>query len=241
MRWKIPAGALIALAFLVPAAPAAAQFESPGKDAACQTVERKVYQDVRKIVAVDLDTPTDQEIRVLTAQLLHWAKVDKLAGLQDTVEQRLKGTPEELRAFLKKGVPNVWTTDLRIKVNQSMTGAGVNVKKAAQVTLDNGSADALLAYLNDGVYTARELDCASQPTPTPSASPSVTPSATPSTTPTGAATPTASASLGAGGEGGGLPKTGANTAIVASVGAVLLLLGGIGFLIGRRRRSRFVA
>ncbi|MEU7678010.1 LPXTG cell wall anchor domain-containing protein [Micromonospora taraxaci] len=238
MRWKIPAGALIALAFLVPAAPAAAQFESPGLDAACQTVERKVYQDVRKLVAVDLDTPTDQEIRVLTAQLLHTANVDKLTVLQGAIDKQLKGTPEELRAFLKKDVPNVWMVDLRIKVGQSMTGAGVNVKKAAQVTLDNGSLDALLAYLNDGVYTARELDCASQPTPTPSVTPSVTPSATTTDAPT--ATPSTSLAA-AGGEGGGLPLTGANTATVVSVGGALLLLGGTGFLIGRRRRSRFVA
>ncbi|MCZ7377670.1 LPXTG cell wall anchor domain-containing protein [Micromonospora sp. WMMC250] len=238
MRWKIPAGALIALAFLVPAAPAAAQFESPGLDAACQTVERKVYQDVRKLVAVDLDTPTDREIRVLTAQLLHAANVDKLTVLQGAIDKKLKGTPEELRAFLKKDVPNVWMVDLRIKVNQSMTGAGVNVKQAAQVTLDDGSLDVLLAYLNDGVYTARELDCASQPTPTPSA----TPSATPSPTTTDAPTPAPSTSLAAGGgEGGGLPLTGANTATVISVGGALVLLGGIGFLIGRRRRSRFVA
>ncbi|MGA4730674.1 LPXTG cell wall anchor domain-containing protein [Micromonospora taraxaci] len=234
MRWKIPAGALIALAFLVPAAPAAAQFESPGLDAACQTVERKVYQDVRKLVAVDLDTPTDQEIRVLTAQLLHTANVDKLTVLQGVIDKQLKGTPEELRAFLKKDVPNVWMVDLRIKVGQSMTGAGVNVKNAAQVTLDDGSLDALLAYLNDGVYTARELDCAAKPTPTPSV--------TPSATTTDAPTPAPSTSLAAGGgEGGGLPLTGANTATVVSVGGALLLLGGAGFLIGRRRQSRFVA
>ncbi|MEU8214742.1 LPXTG cell wall anchor domain-containing protein [Micromonospora taraxaci] len=238
MRWKIPAGALIALAFLVPAAPAAAQFESPGLDAACQTVERKVYQDVRKLIAVDLDTPTDQEIRVLTAQLLHTANVDKLTVLQGAIDKQLQGTPEELRAFLKKDVPNVWMVDLRIKVGQSMTGAGVNVKNAAQVTLDDGSLDALLAYLNDGVYTARELDCASQPSPTPSVTPSVTPSATT----TDAPTPAPSTSLAAaGGEGGGLPLTGANTATAVSVGGALLLLGGAGFLIGRRRQSRFVA
>lgn len=43
------------------------------------------------------------------------------------------------------------------------------------------------------------------------------------------------------GEGGGLPVTGANTATVAGIGGALLLLGGAGYLIGRRRRSSFVA
>ncbi|MEU4333062.1 LPXTG cell wall anchor domain-containing protein [Micromonospora lupini] len=35
--------------------------------------------------------------------------------------------------------------------------------------------------------------------------------------------------------------TGADTATVASIGGALLFLGGAGYLIGRRRRSRFVA
>jgi LPXTG-motif cell wall-anchored protein len=35
--------------------------------------------------------------------------------------------------------------------------------------------------------------------------------------------------------------TGADAATVAGVGGTLLLLGGAGYVIGRRRRSRFVA
>lgn len=41
MRWKIPAGVAIALAFMVPAAPAVAQTGSLGLNETCQTVERK--------------------------------------------------------------------------------------------------------------------------------------------------------------------------------------------------------
>ena len=125
-----------------------------------------------------------------------------------------------------------------------MTGAGPNVRAAAQKVLDDPSVEAYLAYLNIGLYEARALDCASQPTATPTPSqPTTTPTATPSATSTVVPPVTPSASLGApgGGEGGGLPVTGADTATVAGVGGALLLLGGAGYVIGRRRRSRFVA
>ncbi|MFI6067252.1 LPXTG cell wall anchor domain-containing protein [Micromonospora sp. NPDC051227] len=243
MRWKFPAGALLALAFLIPAAPAVAQIESPGLNEACQTVERKVYKDIRELVTIDLDTATEQEVRVLAAQILSAANADSLPVLPGAIQEALKGTEADLRAFLKTGMQNAWSTALRITVVRTLTDAGANVEAAAQKVLGEATIDAYLAYLNDGLYTARELDCASQPAPTPTAQP--TPSATPSATTTAAPTPTASASLGApggeGGEGGGLPVTGADTATVAGIGGVLLLLGGAGYLIGRRRRSRFVA
>ncbi|WP_328414455.1 ALF repeat-containing protein [Micromonospora sp. NBC_00389] len=242
MRWKVPAGALMALAFLIPAAPAVAQTESPGLNEACQTVERKVYKDIRELVTIDLDTATDVQVRVLAAQILATANADSLPVLPRVIQERLNGTADDLRAFLKADVQNAWSTDLRITVVRTLTGAGANVKAAAQKVLDDGAIDAYLAYLNNGLYAARALDCASQPTPTPTSQPTPTPSATPSATTTVAPTPTTSASLGApGGEGGGLAVTGADTATVAGIGGALLLLGGAGYLIGRRRRSRFVA
>ncbi|MFE9919390.1 LPXTG cell wall anchor domain-containing protein [Micromonospora sp. NPDC005553] len=243
MRWKFPAGALLALAFLIPAAPAMAQIESPGLNEACQTVERKTYKDIRELFTIDLDTAPEQEIRVLAAQILSAANADSLPILPGAIQEALKGTEEELRAFLKTNVQAAWSTALRITVVRTLTDAGPNVEAAAQTVLREAAVDAYLAYLNDGLYAARELDCASQPTPTPTSQP--TPSATPSASTTAAPTPTASASPGApggeGGEGGGLPVTGADTATVAGIGSVLLLLGGAGYLIGRRRRSRFVA
>lgn len=115
-------------------------------------------------------------------------------------------------------------------MTRTLSRAGANVKATAGDVLDHGDTDALLAYLNEGLYAARALDCASQPTSTPSA------------TPTATSMPTASASPGTpGGEGGGLPVTGADTGALAGAGGALLLLGGVGYLIGRRRRSRFVA
>jgi LPXTG-motif cell wall-anchored protein len=46
---------------------------------------------------------------------------------------------------------------------------------------------------------------------------------------------------GGGAGGGGLPVTGASTGIVAGAGAVLLAAGAFGFVLARRRRTRFVA
>ncbi|MBF9127907.1 ALF repeat-containing protein [Plantactinospora sp. S1510] len=238
MRWKVPAGVLVALAFLIPATPAVAQTESPGLNENCQTVERKVYKDIRELVTIDLDTATDREVRVLTAQILAAANADSFSVLPRVIQERLNGPADELRAFLKADVQKAWSTDLRITVVRTLTRAGANVKAAAQKVLDEAAIDAYLAYLNNGLYAARALDCAAQPTPTPTA----TPSATPSATTTVAPTPTSSASPGVpGGEGGGLPVTGAGTATVVSIGGVLLLLGFASYLVGRRRRSRFVA
>ncbi|MFG3577666.1 ALF repeat-containing protein [Micromonospora chersina] len=243
MRWKLSAGVLMALAFLIPAAPATAQTEPPVLNEACQTVERKVYTDIRELVTIDLDTATNVEVRVLANQILAAAKADSLPVLPDAIQDHLDGTADDLRAFLKADVQTAWSTALRVTVVRTLTGAGTNVKAAAQKALDEGTIDAYLAYLNNGLYAARALDCASQPTATPTSQPTATPSATPSATTTIAPAPASSATLGApgGGEGGGLPVTGADTATVAGIGGALLLLGGAGYLIGRRRRSRFVA
>ncbi|MDP9815232.1 LPXTG cell wall anchor domain-containing protein [Spirilliplanes yamanashiensis] len=238
MYRKVSAGVLLAMALLVPAAPAAAQAGTPGLDASCQTVERKLFTDIRKLVTVDLDTATDDELLDVANRVLDAAKADKLPVLPRAMEQQLEDPAEELRAFLKQGMLNAWTADLRISIGRTMGGAGTNVRKASQEALDNATFDAYLAYLNEGLYAARALDCASQPSPTPTA----TPTATPSTTPTVAPVPTPSAGTDTpDGEGGGLPVTGSDTGMVAGVGGVLLLLGGAGYLIGRRRRSRFVA
>ncbi|MEW2540993.1 LPXTG cell wall anchor domain-containing protein [Micromonospora chalcea] len=244
MRWKIPAGALVALAFVIPAAPAAAQAAAPGLNDACQTVERKVYKDFRELVTIDLDTANVSELRLLAYRLLAEAQAESLPVLPGEIEERLKGTSDDLRAYLKN-VENRWATALRVSIGQTMTGAGPNVRAAAQKVLDNPSVDAYLAYLNNGLYEARALDCASQPTPTPS-QPTTTPTATPSATSTVVPPLSPSSSVGVpggdgGGEGGGLPVTGSDTATVAGIGGALLLLGGASYVIGRRRRSRFVA
>lgn len=163
MRWKLPAGVLMALAFLVPAAPATAQTEPPVLNEACQTVERKVYKDIRELVTIDLDSATDVEVRVLANQILAAAKADSLPVLPDAIQERLDGTADDLRAFLKADVRKAWSTALRVTVVRTLTGAGVNVKAAAQKALDEGTVDVYLAYLNNGLYAARALDCASQP------------------------------------------------------------------------------
>lgn len=244
MLKKISAGALMALAFLMPAAPAAAEPGTPVLNEACQTVEPKAFPDLRELITIDLDTADAGQVRVLAYRLLEAANATPLTVLPGRIEEALKGSEEDLRAFLKKDVLISWTHDLRIAVGQAMTNGGTNVKATANKVLDDGSIDALLAYLTKGLYAARALDCASQPTPKPTVTTSTSPSVKPSAT----ATATASAAPGTtggeegdGGEGGGLPVTGAATGTVAGVGGALLVLGAVGYLIGRRRRARFEA
>ncbi|HEX5202045.1 LPXTG cell wall anchor domain-containing protein [Paractinoplanes rhizophilus] len=241
MRWKTSAGVLIALAFLIPATPAMARTDAAGLDSACHTVERRVFKDIRELVTIDLDTATDVQIRLLANQIQAEAKAESLPVLPDEVQERLDGTADELRAFLKTGMPQAWTVALRVEVVRTLTDAGANVNAEAQKVLDAGTVDTYLTYLNDGLYAARALDCASQPTAPPPVTPTATKTAAPiPASPTGAATSSAASGT-AGGEGGGLPVTGSNIGAVAGIGGALLLLGGAGYLIGRRRRSRFVA
>ncbi|XVU24128.1 LPXTG cell wall anchor domain-containing protein [Actinoplanes sp. CA-054009] len=253
MRGKIAAGVLMALAFLIPAAPAMAQAEPPVLGADCQPVERKVFKDVRRLFTIDLDTATDTEVRLLANQIL--AATESLPVLPPALQKKMDGTPEELRAFLKDDWAAAWAHDLRISIGRTMPeDAGANVKAAANKVLDGNSVDDYLAYLNEGLYTARALDCAAQPTPKPTVKPTSTATATPAPTSTaGSSAPTtapasssapgtpAAGSEDSGGEGGGLPVTGTATGVVVGIGGVLLILGVAGFVIGRRRRSRFVA
>jgi hypothetical protein len=174
-------------------------------------------------------------VRVLANQILNAATKESLPVLPPALQQRLGGTTDDLRTFLKNGVLDAWTTVLRISVVRTLSGAGAKVHAAAQKALDDETIDAYLAFLNDGLYAARALDCASS-------HPTATPSQTPTATTTAAAVPPASAGGGAsGGEGGGLPVTGSDTVTVAGIGVALLLIGGAGDLMARRRRSRFVA
>jgi outer membrane protein TolC len=105
MRWKMTVGVLVALAFLVPAAPAMAQTGPTGLNEACQTVERKVYKDIRTLVTIDLDTATDVELRVLANQILAAAKADTLPVLSGAVQARLDGTAEKKRSTPEASMP----------------------------------------------------------------------------------------------------------------------------------------
>ncbi|MER7282123.1 cell wall protein [Dactylosporangium sp. NPDC000244] len=164
MRWKIPAALLLAVALLIPATPAAAQAESPATS--CQAV---FYADIRELVTIDLDTASDIDVRVLANRIMAAAVADALTTLPGRMQARLDGSAGDLRAFLKTSLWGVWSTDLRIAVNRTMPNAGSHVQAAAQEALDNGTVDAFLAYLNDGLYIARALDCAYQPAASASA------------------------------------------------------------------------
>lgn len=159
MRWKLPAGVLLATALLVAptAAPAQVTTMSPALAAAtCQTI---VFKDLRQLIIIDLDSATDTQVRLLANQLLVEAKAEALTTLPGRIQARLDGTPADLRTFLKTGYQSSWATDLRIAVNRTMPGAGPNVQAAAQTALDNGTTDVFLAYLDHGLYFARAQDC----------------------------------------------------------------------------------
>ena len=233
MRWSVPACVLMALAFLVPAAQAVAEPGSPVLNQACQPVERKVYKDIRELVTIDLDTASDTDVRVLANQILSVARAESLTGLPTRIQERLDGSADDLRAFLKTNLLTVWTVDLRVAVVQTLPGAGPNVNTAAQTVLDNPTIDGYLAYLNDGLYVARALDCASaSPSPSTSASTSPSPSASASTS--ASASVSASSSAAAAGT---LPTTGANSGLLALGGAVLILFGSGVVLFARRFRT----
>jgi len=119
-----------------------------------------LYTDIRELVTIDLDTASNIDIRVLANQILAAAKADSLATLPSRLQTQLDGTADALRAFLKTNLRTVWTIDLRIAVNRTISGAGPNVQAAGQEVLDNGTVDAFLDYLNGGLYVARALDCA---------------------------------------------------------------------------------
>jgi hypothetical protein len=152
MRWKIPAGVVLALALLTPPASAAAAAQTT----TCPTVF--VYADFRERVTIDLDTASDTEVRLLANQLQAEAKAEKLTTSPGRFQTALDGTPENLRTYLKSGWQSSWRIDLRVAVNQTMSAGGPNVKAAAQVVLDDGTVEAFLAFQNDGRYLARAAD-----------------------------------------------------------------------------------
>ncbi|AGL17268.1 LPXTG cell wall anchor domain-containing protein [Actinoplanes sp. N902-109] len=95
-----------------------------------------------------------------------------------------------------------------------------------------GSTDFLLAVWAPGAGPS--------PSPTPAATPTTTKPATGGGTGDGS-TGDGSSDGQAGGDGGGLPVTGTKTALVAGIGLALLLAGGAGLLVARRRKTRFLA
>jgi LPXTG-motif cell wall-anchored protein len=235
MRWSIPAGVVMALAILVPAAPAVAQSGTPGLNASCQTVERKVYKDMREFVTGDLDGDSVTQVRVLANQILAEATAESLNNLPFQLQERLDGSAADLLAFLKTDLVAVWTIDLRVAVNQTMAGAGTNVRAAAQKALDTGNVDAYLAYLNDGLYVARALDCASAPPASASAATSPPPSVPASASPVSASAAVSVSTSVSASAAGTLPTTGTNTSLLVLGGAALILFGIGAVLVARVR------
>jgi hypothetical protein len=97
------------------------------------------HRYVRELVTIDLDSATDVQARILANQILAEANAESLPVLPRAVQERLDGTADDLRTFLKSGLQKAWTTDLRISAVRTLTGAGANVKAAAQKVLDDGA------------------------------------------------------------------------------------------------------
>jgi hypothetical protein len=97
------------------------------------------HRYVRELVTIDLDSATDVQARILANQIPAEANAESLPVLPRAVQERLDGTADELRTFLKAALQKAWTTDLRISAVRTLTGAGANVKAAAQKVLDDGA------------------------------------------------------------------------------------------------------
>lgn len=128
-----------------------------------------MYKDIRELTTIDPDTADITEVQILANQLLTKANDDSFVATPRALQEALDGGDDDLRKFIKTGIHATWSTDLAIKISQAMTAGDTNVDVTAQEVLDTSSMDAHLAFLNDGLYAAHELDCATQATPTPSA------------------------------------------------------------------------
>ncbi|BCJ75921.1 hypothetical protein CS0771_54650 [Catellatospora sp. IY07-71] len=157
MRWKALAGIVAVLAWLVPAAPAAAADPAEiGLEAACRLGQPVTYPDLRPLLAVDVDALTDTEVRVTVNQVLAASK-DRYVGVTQRAQEALDGT-QDIREFLESRALVVWNTDLRVLTSQVMSAGGAHVKAAANKVLDDGGIDATLGFVNDGQHEARALD-----------------------------------------------------------------------------------
>ncbi|MEV0272411.1 hypothetical protein AB0H43_26845 [Hamadaea sp. NPDC050747] len=162
MRWKTLAGVVIALAWLVPAVPAAAVEPTPiGLDQACRLGQPVTYPDLRPLLDVDVDAMTDVEVRLRVNQILAASK-DLYGGVavraQESLDGKYEGEPKDTRDFLESRARTVWNIDLRVLTSQVMAVGGAHVKEAAGKVLDAATTDAMLGFLNEGQHTARTQD-----------------------------------------------------------------------------------
>ncbi|WP_196279856.1 ALF repeat-containing protein [Catellatospora paridis] len=162
MRWKTLAGVVIALAWLAPAVPAAANEPVQiGLSQACKLGQPVSYPDLQPLLDVDVDAMTDSQVRVKVDQVLAASKgiYGRVAeAAQEALDGKKEGPEKDTRDFLKSGAQSRWYTDVRLLTSQTMAAGGPAVKEAANKVLGVDSIGAMLGFLDEGQHTARAQD-----------------------------------------------------------------------------------
>ncbi|MEU8079284.1 LPXTG cell wall anchor domain-containing protein [Catellatospora citrea] len=266
MRWKVLAGAVVALAWLAPAVPAAANEPAQiGLSQACELARPMSYPDLEPLLDVDVDAMTDGEVRVKVNQVLSASK-DIYAlvtvAAQDALDGRKEGPEKDTRDFLTSVAQSRWYTDVRLLTNQTMAAGGPAVKEAANKVLGDDTIAAMLGYLNEGQHAARAQDYRDLVTEAKrTGGPEVGKAATTALAGTfedlrvflcsgwraahnkdqAAVTPspkpTPTPAQTVTPGGPTLPVTGSNTMVLLIVGASLVVCGAAGVVLARRRRA----
>ncbi|MFJ1754041.1 ALF repeat-containing protein [Kitasatospora sp. NPDC088134] len=186
--------------------------------------------------------------RVRVSQLLEDRTLGRLA--REGAEKAIDGTDMEVAAFLQK-LPELRLSDDRVRIAQIIATGGPEVRKAARAALEDGSPEAIRAFLEHGWDAAKAVDAAAEQanqnnqgnqgnqggsTVTPVADTTPTTTAPQSTGTTGTTgTPTATATA----TGTQLATTGTDAPLgTLAVGGATALLLGAGTLVAARRRQQ---
>ncbi|MDZ5442388.1 LPXTG cell wall anchor domain-containing protein [Micromonospora sp. 4G57] len=216
-----------------------------------------VVVQVRAFDDLDLLTKYDNCWYVVDSNLdIAWCEFDDvlaaqatLAPAEDLIVTRTNARADKVTTVVFRWVSKAWADELggvqKLAENENGTdpvrGGGPTLTLAPR-DLPLPSKPIPINFVYASLVTPPTASPTATASPTTSASPTASATPTAGVTPTGTAPSASPAAPGAGGgDGGGLPVTGSDNVAVAGAGVALLLLGGVGYLAARRRRTRFVA